>query len=116
MLGPGDFIGLLVMLIETEYRATIICTGEVRAFEFRRSVVQDLIGSDVSLSAAFAEIIRQSFSGIAEELKKIQADLDRSLSGAPLEITTDTPAENSSDTRSGKTGKKTKKRARKKAG
>ena len=104
MLGAGDFIGLLVMLIETEYRATIICTGEVRAFEFRQSVVQDLIGSDVALSAAFAEIIRQSFSGFAEELKKIQADLDRSLNRVTLEI--------ESDTAKAKTAKKTKRPAK----
>ena len=75
-LGPGTFIGEMVMLIETDFGSTILTDGEVRAIRFRRSLMRQLLQDDRSLACHFADRIGDRFVVFAEKLQNLQRQFE----------------------------------------
>ena len=68
---PGSLVGELAMLIEHEYRVTVVARTSIRALKFTRAQMQSHMLTAPSLAEHFVDRIASRLSRIAVELRRI---------------------------------------------
>lgn len=72
---PGSLVGEMAMLIEHEYRATVIARDRVLCLKFTRAAVHAQMLDDPALASHFERRIRERLAHVADELRQIDGIL-----------------------------------------
>ncbi len=68
---PGSLVGEMAMLIEHEYRVTVVARTSIRALKFTRAQMQTQMLAAPSLAEHFVARISSRLSRVAVELRRI---------------------------------------------
>ncbi len=79
----GSLVGELAMLIEHEYRVTIVASTSVRALKLPRTEIHRLMLDDRSLADHFVDRISKRLSRVAIELKRVDQTLALAAEALP---------------------------------
>ena len=72
---PGSLIGEMAMLIEHDYRISVVARGPVRALKISRAALQAQMLADRPLTEHFVQRVASRLSRVAIELRRIDAML-----------------------------------------
>lgn len=70
-VAPGSLVGELAMLIEHDYRITVVAKGNVRALKISRDAMYEMMLTDRSLTEHFISRLSSRLSRIAIELRRV---------------------------------------------
>jgi CRP-like cAMP-binding protein len=76
---PGSLIGEMAMLVEAEHSSTVVAQGSVRAFRITRESLAAQMSHDASMAEHFVDKIAGRLHRLADELKKIETSLGRTV-------------------------------------
>lgn len=79
----GSLVGELAMLIEHEYRVTIVARTSVRALKIPRTELHQLMLDDRSLTDHFVDRISKRMTRVAIELKRVDQTLALATEALP---------------------------------
>ncbi len=71
LIEPGSLVGEMAMLIEHEYRVTVVARTSIRALKFTRAQMQSHMLAAPSLAEHFVARISSRLSRVAVELRRI---------------------------------------------
>jgi CRP-like cAMP-binding protein len=72
---PGSLIGEMAMLVEHEYRATVVARDRVLCLKITRSAVHAQMLEDAALARHFQRRISERLSRVADDLRQIDSIL-----------------------------------------
>jgi CRP-like cAMP-binding protein len=79
---PGSLIGEMAMLVEHEYRATVIARDRVLCLKITRGAVRAQMLEDASLARHFERRLSERLTRVADDLRQIDSILAACGSGA----------------------------------
>ena len=80
---PGSLVGEMAMLVEHEYRATVVARDRVLCLKITRTALHEQMQEDAALARHFESRIRERLSRAAEDLRRIDGILAVCAAGAP---------------------------------
>lgn len=78
---PGSLIGEMAMLVEHDYRATVVARDRVLCLKITRAAVQAQMQDDPALARHFERRIRERLSRVSEDLRQIDGILAACTTG-----------------------------------
>ena len=72
---PGSLIGEMAMLVEHDYRATVVARDRVLCLKITRTAVRAQMMEDVGLARYFEQRIAERLTRVADELREIDSVL-----------------------------------------
>jgi len=72
---PGSLIGEMAMLVEHEYRATVVARDRVLCLKITRAAVRAQMLEDIALARHFERHISERLSRVADDLRQIEGIL-----------------------------------------
>jgi signal-transduction protein with cAMP-binding, CBS, and nucleotidyltransferase domain len=79
---PGSLVGEMAMLVEHEYRATVVARDRVLCLKITRAAVQAQMLEDAALARHFERHLRERLTRVAQDLRQIDGILAACGSGA----------------------------------
>ena len=80
---PGSLVGEMAMLIEHDYRVTVVARTSIRALKFSRAQMQNHMLSAPKLAEHFVDRIASRLSRVAVELRRIDQMLAMAAEPGP---------------------------------
>jgi CRP-like cAMP-binding protein len=72
---PGSLVGEMAMLVEHDYRATVIARDRVLCLKITRTAVHAQMREDAALARHFERRIRERLARVSEDLRQIDSIL-----------------------------------------
>ncbi len=72
---PGSIVGEMAMLVEHEYRATVVARDRVLCLKITRAALHEQMREDAVLARHFERRIRERLSRVADDLRRIDGIL-----------------------------------------